>query len=331
MAVLAILLLISANVVSQVQRTWRNAAQRTSHFREAREAFEAMSNNLKQATLNQYEDYDNNSLASANNSTSSVPTRYLRRSDLHFVCGPTSSLLSGGTYSGQAVFFQMPAGVTFKAQYSGLNDLLCGRGYFVEINSDAGFRPPFVTKDRIRFRLMEFAPPTEQNLIYSVVDSNDTGTQRANKLKKWFAAAGGGVDVNNGVNRPVAENIILLVVSPQTGVFGQSVSDRVSIAPNYAFDSAMTANTSYADPQGTENTLPPVVRIALVAIDETTAEQLEIDGRSSDLLVAVKAGFTNAAKLSDDLSSLADTLVQQKIPFRIFERSVAIAGARDSS
>jgi uncharacterized protein (TIGR02599 family) len=132
LAVLTILLLISAQVIGQVQSTWSASNARVSQFREARIAFDILSRNLSQATLNTYIDYDNNYLATAGSSsaTSTAPSNYIRRSELQFVCGPASSLVTatGGGPSelpGHAVFFQAPLGVTNTPAYAGLDRLMC--------------------------------------------------------------------------------------------------------------------------------------------------------------------------------------------------------------
>ena len=56
LGVLSILLLVTANVINQVQKTWSAAAARVSQFREARVAMEVLSRNISQAALNTYVD-----------------------------------------------------------------------------------------------------------------------------------------------------------------------------------------------------------------------------------------------------------------------------------
>ena len=93
LGVLAILLLISAEVIGTVQTTWTSTNARVSQFREARTAFDIITRNLSQATLNTYLDYDNNYLTAADPAaaTTTAPTRYERKSDLRFVCGPAGT------------------------------------------------------------------------------------------------------------------------------------------------------------------------------------------------------------------------------------------------
>ena len=75
LAVLTILLLISAQVIGQVQSTWSASNARVSQFREARTAFDILTRNLGQATLNTYIDYDTNYLANASRTASTAAGR----------------------------------------------------------------------------------------------------------------------------------------------------------------------------------------------------------------------------------------------------------------
>ena len=51
---LVILMMVVTQVIGIVQRTWVRANSRVSQFREARRAFDLISRNLSQATLNTY-------------------------------------------------------------------------------------------------------------------------------------------------------------------------------------------------------------------------------------------------------------------------------------
>ncbi len=97
LAVLSILLLINAQVIGQVQSTWSASNARVSQFREARTAFDIITRNLSQATLNTYLDYETNYLATAaatsGTAAATGPGSYVRRSDLQFICGDTTNLL----------------------------------------------------------------------------------------------------------------------------------------------------------------------------------------------------------------------------------------------
>ncbi len=109
-------------------------------------------------------------------------------------------------------------------------NLLCGRGYFVAWGDDVAFRPAFLNsintvRPRFRYRLMEYSPTSEKNRIYDsglrpIVDPVNPNN---NFSKQWFQLdlAGGGQAVagetaaDRAILRPVADNIICLVVAPQ--------------------------------------------------------------------------------------------------------------------
>jgi uncharacterized protein (TIGR02599 family) len=248
LAVLSVLLLISAQVIGQVQNTWTASNARVSQFREARTAFDILTRNLSQATLNTYIDYDTNYLATgARAADAEAPQRYLRKADLRFVCGPAAGLMpdaGGPSYlPGSAVFFQAPLGISQQTSLVGLDKLLCGRGYYIQFSNDSFFRPEWLPPSQLRFRyrLMEFCPPAEKNLVYS-----------SNGGNAWFAEAGSPMEaaenpLNRSLNRPVADNIVMLVVSPR------EEGARASINGKAAFDSNVADGPGA---QGTQHLLP---------------------------------------------------------------------------
>jgi len=183
MVVLSIIMVVSATFVTQTQRTWSQSSARVEQFREARMAFETITQGLRQATLNPYLTYRYNAGPTPTIPTSreEAPQSYIRHSELQFVTGQAGVLLesmgTGGTLNGHCVFFQAPFGISDRDGYEALNRLLCGRGYFVFQSSDDAFRPAHISKKRTRFRLWEYRPPAERNPIYT-----DTAT-------RWFAGA----------------------------------------------------------------------------------------------------------------------------------------------
>ena len=337
LTVLSMLLLITANVINQVQKTWSAAAARVSQFREARVAFEVLTQNLRQATLNAHIDYDFNYLATGANGLGTPPSQYLRKSDLHFVVGSAATLVAGGgggQTPGHAVFFQAPLGIVHDPLFTGLGDLLCGRGYFVQYSNDDSFRPPFVHRSRSRFRLMDFSPPSKKNLIYEVVPPGTPTDQRLSLLSGWYAAAGAELTQNEtadnrGLTRPVADNILTLVLSPRLDPANAQGLDPVSIAPNYSYDSANPGNRpNGTGAQGTLHLLPPQIRVAMVAIDEKTADRLDVDGELEQLAEIVGKGFTDASALGEDLEALSEALIQEKVNFRIFTGTISLLSAK---
>lgn len=338
MTVLLILLLISAQVIGTVQKTWSSASARTGQFREARTAFDIITRNLSQATLNTYVDYDQTYLEDGSTTVASIkaPTKYLRKSDLRFLCGPASELLPQGggdaNSPGQAVFFQAPLGVAHDPAFVGLDRLLCGRGYFVQYVSDAFFRPAVLPAGlpHYRYRLMEFSPPAEQNMIYSA------------NAGAWYADAGVPLEnaenpLNRGLTRPIADNIIALIISPQIEADQNSAMQPTDIAPDFKYDSASTGNTAGLGStgiaaQGTQHLLPPLVKVVLVAIDEKSADRLSQADPSGTppfgTTISDKINNSNAADLNKTLEEIAEELRSRRINYRIFSTTVVIRGAK---
>ncbi|WP_395738849.1 Verru_Chthon cassette protein C [Prosthecobacter sp.] len=365
---LVILMLVVTQVIGIVQRTWVRANSRVSQFREARKAFDLLSQNLSQATLNTYWTNDLQQLSSdALGQAIQTPTSYKRQSELHFICGPTTQVLSGATgtnYPGHAVFFQAPLGVVRtdnkgSVNTANLSNLLCGRGYFVEWGSDQFYRPDFLRQapyDQIvpvrnRLRLMEWSPTAEMNDIYSSAFRNNP-----NNIRQWYQDQTTGAltgEVQSGddsaaaagryFTRPIAENILALIISPQTentntssGVVSANVYD---IAKNYLYDSALVGTaTSTTSAQGTQHLMPPMLKVTMVALDERSGEFLSsADNAStqSKVMQGISSLFTSASNYTADLEGTPDSpgalktlLLGAKLNYRVFTTTIALRQAR---
>lgn len=326
MVVLSIIMFVSASFVTQTQKTWTQSSARVEQFREARMAFETLTQSLRQATLNPYMTYKYNSGATPTvpASKEEAPQAYLRHSELQFICGPVADLLtsaSGGVLATHGVFFQAPMGVTERDGYEALNRLLCGRGYFIMQSDDVAFRPAHVTQSRNRFRLWEYRPPAERNTVYATTNNG------------WFKdAAGEAVAASEtadrpSFSRPVAENIIALIISPRVTKVDADLAgkDPTWIAPNYAFDSLDVAGATSSNPQGTQHLLPPVLQVTLVAVDEASAARLAEEGTAG--LVPANA-FKNCSQFETDLASLENSLIGRKANYRIFSSTVALRNSK---
>lgn len=357
LAVLAILLMISAEVIGTVQTTWTSTNARVSQFREARTAFDIITRNLSQATLNTYLDYDNNYLKSEDPSaaTTTAPSRYERQSDLRFVCGPAAGgrgldkplVAAGGDASvlpGHAVFFQAPLGVAHDPSFAGLDRLLCGRGYFVQFTSDEFFRPQFIASGNLhyRYRLMEYSPPAEQNLIYADPDTKSAWLSQAGIPLRRNETA-----VNRSLTRPIADNIIALVISPMidnaaavgAAAGGAAARSSTIIAEDFVYDSEVIKleNQLGLGPQGTQYLLPPLVRVVLVAIDEHSAERLSQTAGAAgtppfgtQISELITGG--SASQLNDTLEQVGKILREQyRVNYRIFSATVSLRGAKWST
>ncbi len=366
---LVILMLVVTQVIGIVQRSWVRANSRVSQFREARQAFDTLSRTLSQATLNNYWDNEFDSLGTdAAGQQINLAKDYFRQSELQFVCGPTGTVIpsaagSSQNYPGHAVFFQAPLGtasLVSTASSSGtagqpvntenMVNLLCGRGYFVEWGSDASFRPAFLEQlnnavpVRNRLRLMEYSPTAEKNRIYDTLlrpitahskewyqDVLTTGVQSTQETAQTRA-----------FTRPIAENIIALVISPQLEVTGNTKVLPYIIAPNYIYDSTLMLNPGASlvenSPQGTQHLLPPLLKVSMVALDERSGEFLSRTENSqmrTQLLQSIAGKLQNAASLAEELDGVdgkAGTLVQllldQKLNYRVFSTTIALKQAR---
>ena len=116
MAVLALLVLCLSGITEQTGKLWRQTSARVEAFREARNAYEAMTRQISQATLNTYQDYYGYASSSleklplvprtnrnadgttvnadgspGSNISTFVPVTYERQSELRFFCGPSSA------------------------------------------------------------------------------------------------------------------------------------------------------------------------------------------------------------------------------------------------
>lgn len=361
-------MLVVSQVIGIVQRTWVRANSRVSQFREARQAFDTLSRSLSQATLNNY--WDNEFDVTGTDAAGQQITLakdYFRQSELQFICGPTSTVIpaaagSPQNYPGHAVFFQAPLGIAslVATAAQGANNqivntenmvnLLCGRGYFVEWGTDASFRPTFLdalnnaVPVRSRLRLMEYSPTAEKNRIY------DTNLRPITAhSKEWYA------DVLNtevqgaqetaqtrAFTRPIAENIIALVISPQLEVTGNTTVSPYAIAPNFIYDSTLKVNPGSspvnASPQGTQHLLPPLLKVSMVALDERSGEFLAREENSqmrTELLTAIAGKLQSAASLVEELDgdqgktgTMVQLLLDKKLNYRIFSTTIALKQSR---
>ena len=314
MTVLSILLLMLTQLLSQVQQTWSYSEARISQFREARVAFDIMSKNLSQATLHTYLDYERN------RSTNRV-TGYKRQSELHFITGPSKDLgLTGANHPGHAIFFQAPLGRSDR--YENLGNLFNARGYYVEYGDDLLLKPSFIqSAPKYRFRLMEYLPPAELNQVYS--DGNEEREIDGDPVyDKWFKYE------LAKYSHPLAENVVGLIISPREALVDPNDPEKGfrQIAPNYSFDSNNTA-PKY------EQQVPPLVKLTLIAIDETSAVRLEDTSGSAANApdMGLSKGFSLVRDYDKNIRDLKKELGDQKINFKIFSTTVALRSAKWST
>lgn len=339
-AVIAVLMLVLAEVLTGTQRAWGQAKARTEEFREARAVFEAIAARLSQATLNSYWGYK----LDANGN----PVLYLRQSELHYVSGPSSTLLgSQHPGSGHAVFFQAPLGETLQPGATGtagpapegLDNLLNGWGWYVAYGSDVPTRPGFlapspVNPERKRFRLMEFRQPTERLSLFKATGLSGAmpvpwieAQKTKEELYQWFRA--------NLVedSQPLGENILALIVQPLWPSAVDPSGVDISAAPAYIYD---TRRHQWPDAttlaEKCRHQLPPMVRLTLVALHE--GDWANLDNVAADALadqlrtLTSTKYFTAASKHEEDLRKLETDLTDLKLHHRLFTTTVQIPAAK---
>lgn len=340
-AVLVVLLLLLVTTVSQTGATLRMTTSKTEEFREARTAFETITRRLSEATLNTYWDYDN----------PLAPTRYERRSELRFVCGPAAALLGDterATRVSHAIFFHAPLGLSTavaaptadQPDFRGLDQLLNVWGYFVELSDDRALRPAFLTDAlrplRHRFRLMECMQPTEKLRTYHYT----SGGTAAAPASSAYQGLGWFTDFINRPDAPVhplAENIVALILTPRLAKVEERAfnlgADASPLAPKYRYDSTQRHADARLNPK---NQLPPVVQVTLVAIDETSAARLNLGPKSGDLF-RLRDKFAASKYFTQDLTldptrgpedSLENRLLALKAGYRVFSTHVPIRAAK---
>ncbi len=361
------LMLLLVTATSQTGEMWRRSSSKIEQFQQARRGFESMTRRISQATLNTYWDYHYPAGKGGLPDHSKVPDGYMRQSELRFRSGKSMTLLGQGTSLGRpthCVFFQAPLGFvdddlvvkTNAAQtHKPLNNLLNTWGYFVEVNNDATLVPTFlqsVVPSRVRSRLMEMMEPSESLKIDnpSLDSANPTSLTALDPNWDNPAYLGWFKDPVNLATpsrvRVLAENIIALVVLPRLTPQDEASRAKASpaktdvLCPLYDYDSKRLSNSAEGilnpkkkatDPDlNPKDQLPPVVTVAMVAIDETSAQRLGDPSVNLDFKNLFKESKFLESKdpESNDLGKLEKLLVEKKMNYRIFISNVAIRGAK---
>lgn len=295
--ILLLILGVVLTMVSQTSSVTRRATDKVADFQGARAAFDIVTQNLSQATLNSYWDYDNQTM----------PTRYLRTSQLHFLIGRAGeNSLPGTAGTGQAIFFQAPIGVTLqRANYGGLEDLLNGCGYYVKYGDDDALPTPFETVPKYRYRLMQCIAPTEALRVYD----STTGSAWVTSLASSAL--------------PIADNIICLLAWPRKPL-AEDI-EGMSLTTDFTYDSRH--NSASVSQPVTANQLPPAVQITIVAMDEASASRF-CKGASppSEIGSLLNNLFSSSDQTSfeRDLRELESRMATQKINYRIFSSFIPL-------
>jgi len=308
------LLLILLSLVQSTTDVWQRTSGRAKSFASARAAFESISSTVAAATLNTYLDYFDASRRTRpdpsvdkSGALAFNPAVYGRQSDLHFVTG--NNLVNNQL--GGAVFFTVPFDWETGAVNRGTGGQLNGVGFFVRYGPDPGL-PSFISSNPSRFRLFQFLQPT-QNL--KVMNGNFPGNG-------WFSA-----DVDATPPRfcyPLAENVVAFAVLPKLS--DREDEDPSALTEDYFYDTRVS--WAGGSQPASMHQLPPVVRVVMVVLDETSALRLQDSPTAPDLGFDPQGVFQDPERLEDDLQTISNALTNQNLNFRIFRADIPIRGAR---
>jgi len=310
-AVLMLLMALLLSALNSSMTIWTRGASKIQSFQQARAAYEAMTRKISQATLNIYWDYDTN--ASGN------PIGYKRQSELQFLSGPSTNLLSGAANSRtHSVFFVAPLG--YANTTTNLQSLLNAGGYYLDFGPDSPPPPLTANYAKSRFRLVEIWQPSENLGIYG--SSKPSG----NPANTWYST---------NQSSMLAENIIALIIRPRLPQREDPNGNALVTASGFIYNSAATNSFSATDSSGKVTTgstlhqLPPVVQVTMIAIDERSALRNENGTSMPDYGVTnFSQLFTTPANFQQDLQTLEDGLVSKNITYQVFDTLVPLEGAK---
>lgn len=316
-----IVMIMLLQVLGLSSSQWRRVSENAEAFQSARAAFDSITRTLSQATLNTEYDYYNAArqsrlqIAAGPNGTDGlknfVPDAYGRLSGLHFISGK-NLVNNQQTHS---IFFQAPLDFTDSATNNGASGKLNAVGYFVRFGSDDADRPSDVPANRVqskeRFRLMQYSQPTSWLDVYR--DAQGTS---------WFKN-----DVDPAVPSNahlLAENIVVFVVLPKLPDEQQQALDDLAVG--YEYDSRTPWSAGKQPVQ--MHQLPPIVRVLMIAIDETSAQRGSFLGASFQTWIEGQSLFEDPVKFSDDLNKIESELIRHKANYRVFQADVPIRSAK---
>jgi uncharacterized protein (TIGR02599 family) len=313
-AVLMLLMALLLSALNSSMTIWTRGASKIQSFQQARAAYEAMTRKISQATLNIYWDYDTNS--------SGNPIGYKRQSELQFLTGPATNLLSGAANTRtHAVFFLAPLGYSTNTNQALLQSLLNAGGYYLSFGPDSAPAPLTANYAKSRFRLMEIWQPSENLGIYST--NQPSGTLPP--ANPWYSTNDSSM---------LAENIIALIIRPRLPQ-REDPNGNALVTSSFTYNSRATNSFSATDSSGkvtTGNTLhqlPPVVQVTMVAIDERSALRNENGTSMPDYGVTnFSQLFTTPANFQQDLRTLENGLISKNITYQIFDTLVPLESAK---
>jgi len=308
-AVTSMIVVLLLVLIQSTSDTWRRNTDRSKAFSAARAAFESMTRTIAASTLNTYPDYYNTErITRAAGDLTFRPDVYGRRSDLHFVTG--NNLVND--QRGGGIFFTAPFDFDPSTTNPATSGQLNGIGYFVRFTNDPSL-PDFITNNPPRYRLFQFLQSTASLKVMNANFPNNA----------WFTS-----DVNVSSNTyPLAANIVAFAVLPKLSERENTNLD--SLTPDFSYDSR-TPWTGTRQPTNMHQ-LPPVVRVVMVALDETSATRLQNGSSAPALGFDPATVFDTAANLEASLDTIAARLTEKNLKFRIFRADIPIRAAKWSA
>ncbi len=354
--VLSLFVVLLAAITNSSFKLWKSTNGSIKMFASARTAYGIMGARLSQATLNTYLDYyDVNWSRRPSNASESfstfTPAYYGRASDLHFYSGPAAATtVLGSNHQGDGMFFFVPLGYSNNnPTYADVPNLLNALGYYVEWGPDnnplSPYRPTFLPSSippKYRYRLIENVLPTQNfSPTYGSSYTNFTTAPITYAgYMPWISTTLANNTTATGKS-VLAENVIALIIRPEvsqqdaTNAFGAN-GNPWNLTTNYLYDSQTLTGAS-RPPITTTNPsalqfaqLPPLVRLVMVAVDESSAQRLTKGTTAPAAFQLNPAWFQNVANLNTDLNSLSQQLTAAGVNYQIFNQVIALRGAQFS-
>jgi len=314
MTITIIMVALMLVIVQSAATTWRRNAERSKSFASSRAAFESMTRTISQATLNTYQDYfDANNPRSnrASGSLTFVPAAYGRRSELHFITG--TNLVTGQV--GGAVFFTIPFDYDTNASPPATGGQLNGMGYFVRYTNNPSL-PGFITSNPPCYRLFQFIQPT--TALKVMTNTTSTGTN-------WFTTDVNATPPTNCF--PLAQNIVGFAILPKLS--DRENTNPASLTSDFSYNTRIPWPSTSTNQPTSMHQLPPVVRVVMVALDDTSALRIQSATPPTSALGYDPATiFNNAVGLETSLSNIATSLTAKKLNYRIFRADIPIRAAK---
>lgn len=325
------------------------STQKLSAFASARAAFDIITRNLSQATLNTYLDYYDSSgkrrTAQDTAASTFIPASFGRASDLQFVI---QANVANPNY-GQEVYFQVPRAYSANADYQSVSGLFNACGYYVQFGNLDGYEPTAVlnqeqagkVRPKYRYRLMQGLEPTENLHIFTATALSGTGTTNDNS-GTWLDNIKNGTGPDSTYITPLADNVIAFIVWPRLSAADeaaeQAAGTYVPLTTDYTYDSQK--NVAPTGPAGgpytqslTADQLPPDVQVTMVVIDEASATRIQGTSATAPSVIetALAGKFSIPDNYETDMNDLAAKLSAAHINYQFFNTTVAMRESKWST